>query len=61
VWERRGKWRRMEERRGKARKWMDVPLQNDLTDDQRYVGNIRDKSRDGYRWDRLRSPGVVMV
>jgi hypothetical protein len=26
VWERRGKWRRMEERRGKVRKQMDVPL-----------------------------------
>jgi hypothetical protein len=27
VWERRGKWRRMEERRGKVRKQTDVPLQ----------------------------------
>jgi hypothetical protein len=26
VWERRGKWRRMEERRGKVRKQTDVPL-----------------------------------
>jgi hypothetical protein len=26
VWERRGKWRRMEERRGKVRKQIDVPL-----------------------------------
>jgi hypothetical protein len=26
VWERRGKWRRMEERRGKVRKRTDVPL-----------------------------------
>jgi hypothetical protein len=26
VWERRGKWRRIEERRGKVRKWTDVPL-----------------------------------
>jgi hypothetical protein len=26
MWERRGKWRRMEERRGRVRKWTDVPL-----------------------------------
>jgi hypothetical protein len=27
VWERRGEYRRVEEKRGKVRKWMDVPLQ----------------------------------
>jgi hypothetical protein len=26
VWERRGEYRRVEEKRGKVRKWMDVPL-----------------------------------
>jgi hypothetical protein len=27
VWERRGEWRIMEDRRGEVRKWTDVPLQ----------------------------------
>jgi hypothetical protein len=26
VWERRGEYRRVEEKRGEVRKWMDVPL-----------------------------------
>jgi hypothetical protein len=27
MWERRGEYRRVGEKRGKVRKWMDVPLQ----------------------------------
>jgi hypothetical protein len=39
VWERREKWRRMEERRGKVRKWTDVPLH--LSPDIININNTR--------------------
>jgi hypothetical protein len=34
---------------------------NDLKDNQRYVGNIGDEGRDGYRQDRPRSLGIAGV